>query len=248
MRTLVLGDVHGAAKALDQVLERSGFDRATDRLIVLGDVADGGPQTREVIDTILSIPNRVCLLGNHDAWFLEWLDDDTALPSAAWYNQGGKATLESYADRDTGVTRKASIPREHVAYLRAGKLWHEEEGRMFVHAGWRGLHDLHPMYDPEGCLWDRSLWTEAFRREAIAQAWGETAAPLTRFREVFIGHTTTTRHGFTEPVQRCEVWNLDQGAGWEGRLSLMDVDTKEFWQSDVVSTLYPEHAGRRRAA
>lgn len=41
MATYVLGDIHGAFKALEQVLARSPFEPLEDRLIFLGDVADG---------------------------------------------------------------------------------------------------------------------------------------------------------------------------------------------------------------
>ena len=35
------------------------------------------------------------------------------------------------------------------------------------------------------------------------------------------------------PVRLCNVWMMDTGAGWSGgRLSMMDVETKEVWQSD----------------
>ena len=32
---------------------------------------------------------------------------------------------------------------------------------------------------------------------------------------------------------------MDTGAGYEGKLSIMNVDTEDFWQSDKVSDLYP---------
>jgi len=40
------------------------------------------------------------------------------------------------------------------------------------------------------------------------------------------------------------VWLLDQGGGYEGKLSILDIKTKEFWQSDKSDTLYPDHLGR----
>lgn len=43
MRTFVIGDIHGAYKALVQFLEHSGFDYDNDRLIPIGDIADGSP-------------------------------------------------------------------------------------------------------------------------------------------------------------------------------------------------------------
>ena len=45
-------------------------------------------------------------------------------------------------------------------------------------------------------------------------------------------------------MNRCNVWNLDTGGGYEGRLTIMDINTKEFWQSDNMKTLYPNERGR----
>lgn len=228
-RTFVMGDVHGAHKALVQVLERAGFDRTSDTLIFLGDVADGWPETRACIDELLTIKHLVALLGNHDEWFQKWVEDHVAEP--AWVQQGGAATILSYGSPNL-------VPRAHREYLKRAKLWHQDGDRIFVHGGWPPQNHAHPLaYSTP--TWNRSLW-----KDALAKGTGQ----LSGFREVYIGHTTTTRAGFTEPVQKCEVWNLDQGAGWEGKLSIMDVDSKEFWQSDLVAELYPEHAGRRRAA
>lgn len=41
MRRFVVGDIHGAHKALVQCLERSGFNRDEDFLVSLGDLCDG---------------------------------------------------------------------------------------------------------------------------------------------------------------------------------------------------------------
>ncbi len=50
-KTFVIGDMHGASRALRQCLERSAFDYATDRLICLGDICDGWPETEEAMQT-----------------------------------------------------------------------------------------------------------------------------------------------------------------------------------------------------
>lgn len=46
------------------------------------------------------------------------------------------------------------------------------------------------------------------------------------------------------PCQRANVWNLDQDAAYGGRLTLPNVRTKEFVQSDVVQERYPGVKGR----
>jgi serine/threonine protein phosphatase 1 len=47
-------------------------------------------------------------------------------------------------------------------------------------------------------------------------------------------------------MQGCNVWNIDTGAAFTGKLTIMDIDTKNFWQSDPVRNLYPNEAGRNR--
>jgi hypothetical protein len=38
---------------------------------------------------------------------------------------------------------------------------------------------------------------------------------------------------------------MDTGAGWTGKLTIMDVQTKEYWQSELVQLLYPDAVPRR---
>jgi len=65
------------------------------------------------------------------------------------------------------------------------------------------------------------------------------------YDEVFIGHISTSHYDPTlKPVNACNVWNLDQGCGYEGKLTLMNIDTKEYVQSDKVSKLYLNIKGR----
>ena len=48
-KTFVIGDIHGAHKALVQVLKRAKFSYLSDTLIVLGDTCDGWYETRNVL-------------------------------------------------------------------------------------------------------------------------------------------------------------------------------------------------------
>ena len=67
------------------------------------------------------------------------------------------------------------------------------------------------------------------------------------YRHVYVGHTTTQAKEFggdTLPVTLANVTLLDTGGGWDGKLTIMDVDTHEYWQSDNAPTLYPEEKGR----
>jgi serine/threonine protein phosphatase 1 len=39
---------------------------------------------------------------------------------------------------------------------------------------------------------------------------------------------------------------MDTGAGWSGVLTIMNIETKEFFTSDPVPVLYPGIEGRKR--
>ena len=57
------------------------------------------------------------------------------------------------------------------------------------------------------------------------------------YRDIFIGHTTTETYKTLEPVHVCNVWDIDTGAGWSGKLTIIDVESKEYWQSDLGDKL-----------
>ena len=237
MTTFVVGDIHGAHAALVQVLDRCHFNRDIDTLIVLGDVVDGWHESKQVIDELLTIPNRICLLGNHDAWAEAWFRAGYREPM--WVGQGGQATMDSYYVEGDGVLMGTwDIPESHQQYFRDCHHYHlDDKNRCFVHGGF--LPDIHIEEQHwEVLLWDRSLWNEAKRIPIDVT--------LTQFDRVFLGHTSTVFEFGDQPVRGAEVWNLDTGAGWDGRLTVMNVDTEEYWQSDSVQKLYPDMEGRQR--
>lgn len=238
-RTLVVGDIHGAARALTQVLNLCSFDHAKDRLIVLGDVTDGWPEVREVIDILIGIPHKIVLLGNHDEWALRAMR--TGHLALEWTSQGGQATIDSYGGLE-------NVPRAHKDFLADAKPFHIENGRCFVHAGLSLDKEEHPLAtSTETLLWDRNFWNCALLIHRMIGEDLALQAKMSPFDEVYVGHTQTP--GIAPdmlPVRACNVWNLDQGAGWSGKLTIMDIDTKEFWQSDNVLDLYPGVKGRGR--
>ena len=260
-RTLVFGDAHGGYKALLQVLERCDFDNKIDKLIGLGDVADGWSETAELVHYLIHLQeesdNRhIFLRGNHDAWCQEWLNYGIA--KDIWVMQGGKATIDSYIRTGflTDIRHKNFFNRLHNYYV-------DDNNRGFVHGGFRSKNGLgHEAYETD-YYWDRDLWGLAllqhnnFQKDSV-----ENFKRFEKHKEIYIGHTSTgyslikphlPEYQYSEqpkqgriitPMNRCNVWNLDTGGGYEGKLTIMDVETKEFWQSDFVNTLYPDERGR----
>jgi len=237
MRKLAIGDIHGAMKALSQVLERAKYDPSKDKIIFLGDVADGWPEIPEVFEFILSLKNYVYIIGNHDYWLYEYLKFG-ATPYI-WLSQGGRATLDAYLNY-----ANPSMNERHLKLLSDAVWFHEEDNRLFVHGGFTWHTDIQTQ-DLHDLMWDRHLWQTAFYWQKQHDK-GLYMDSVKGYKEVFIGHTTTSRlQPDLTPVNLSNVWNLDQGCGWEGKLTCMDVETKEYWQSDIVSELYPDVKGRR---
>lgn len=225
MRTFVIGDIHGACRALIQCLERSGFDIENDHLICLGDVCDGWPETKQAIDALLKIKNLTYILGNHDFWTLDWMRE--GVEDEVWMDQGGAATVKSYAE---------GKPIEHIEFLEQAKPYFILNNSLFVHAGidWRFSMEKQSM---QVMLWDRKLAQMVMTLHAKSPH-----GNLTGFDEVYIGHTPI----LAPPQRMCEVWFMDTGAGWSGQLSMMDIETKEVFMSDPVPELYPGTIGRVR--
>jgi serine/threonine protein phosphatase 1 len=230
MKRFVVGDIHGAHKALVQCFERSKFDPERDLLISLGDICDGWPDVRKVIDELLRLKNLKVILGNHDEWALRWIKD--GWKDDMWTSQGGLATMESYRHD------RAHVPESHKNLLQNAMLFIELDNKLFVHGGIDPDVDL-AKQDPEFLIWDRDLLNVAVR--------ASKAMPDRRYGkwdEIFVGHTTTLVYKTLKPIHACNIWAVDTGAGWSGKLTMMDIDNHEYWQSDVVPDLYPYIQGR----
>ncbi|MGJ1518509.1 metallophosphoesterase [Sphingobacterium siyangense] len=249
-RTFVMGDIHGAFKALAQCLERCGFDYENDTLIQLGDVVDGNPQTFECVEELLKIKNLKSVRGNHDDWFNEFIRTDY---HPYHWQFGGDATAASYlihTQPDRGVVFRSgggfktslnysNIPQNHKDFFANQVLYFiDGQNRCFVHAGFDV--NLPFLGQPEtNYYFDRSLWMDAMERAknpALNLANGNNP----NFSEIFIGHTPTTRWNMDRPIRLYNITNLDTGASHAGRLTIMDVDSRHYWQSDNIENLYPK--------
>ncbi|HTR29881.1 MAG TPA: metallophosphoesterase [Puia sp.] len=240
--TYVIGDIHGGFKALKQVIERVGL-AADDRLIFLGDYVHGWSETRQVIDYLIELDRtHACtfVIGNHDVWCMEWL---ARLGSAEdWLAQGGQATMDSYAGAGE------ELKMQHLLFFsRMVPYYEDEHRRLFVHAGYTSIHGPAREYFTSNFYWDRTLWEMAVVADSrISQSSLLYPKRLRLYDEIYIGHTPTTNYGVDTPMHKCNVWNIDTGAAFEGRITVLDIDSKRFWQSDIVQSLYPDEKGRNK--
>lgn len=239
MRTLVVGDIHGGYKGLVQVIERAKVT-PDDHVVFLGDYADGWSQTPEVFNFLISFEKThqvTFIKGNHDDLCRQFLSGKT-MPEQ-WFIHGGKATFEAYQSIDS------QIKKLHLEFISRMKVYLlDTQNRLFLHAGFTHLRGVENEYFQENFFWDRTLWETALAvsKDTLSELFFPKRLQL--YKEIFIGHTPTLNFGETIPMHRNGVWNVDTGAAFGGKITIMDIETKEFWQSDALKTLYPNEKGR----
>jgi serine/threonine protein phosphatase 1 len=234
MRRFVTSDSHGGYKALVQCLERCGFNNDTDQLFYIGDVVDGWSEIPESIDLLMGIKNLVYIFGNHDQWALEYytgvLQEGTN-EFRSWQQHGGLATRKAY--------NMQQMKQEHMNFLLHTKLYHvTDDNILFVHAGFDPKQPLTET-DPNVFLWNRDFanhYHNMYQNNYIIS--------VDQYKDIFVGHTPTLRFGEETPLFMGNITMVDTGAAFTGKLSIIDVDTKEVWQSDKLKLLYPNEKGR----
>lgn len=239
-RTLVIGDIHGGYKALIQVMERASVTN-NDTLIFLGDYVDGWSESYKLINYLIELNKTnscVFIKGNHDTWCEDWLEGNEINP--AWLPNGGQSTVDSYQNKTIEEKQK------HLKFLKELRNFYiDTSNNLFIHAGFTSLYGPTKEQYPSNCYWDRTLWETALAMDKTLEA-SSIYFPkrLKLFKEIFIGHTHTMNYNTDKPVNCSNVWNVDTAAGFNGKLTALDIDTKEMWQSDTVETMYPNEKGR----
>jgi serine/threonine protein phosphatase 1 len=214
-RTIAIGDIHGCDTALRALIE-SIAPQQEDLIITLGDVVDRGPNTRGVIDLLLSLPDRcryIGVMGNHEEMMLRVVCDGHAPQN--WLQYGGVATLDSY---HFGGDLKV-IPREHLDLLQGFLSYYETESHFFVHAN----------YDPHKSLDQQSNSMLRWRRLDE-----HLPGPHKSGKVAVLGHTADhTGEVFSLKHLIC-IDTYCHGGGW---LTAMEVGTGQLWQANEEGRL-----------
>jgi serine/threonine protein phosphatase 1 len=211
-RILAIGDIHGCDVALETLLSRLA-PTPRDTVVVLGDLVDRGPGSRQVIERLLALRDQcrlVMILGNHEEMMLdalsrgEWAED--------WLRYGGLATIKSYG----GNPR--NIPVEHLNFLETGVNFLETAGEIFVHA------NLQPDVPLDGQVADWLRWTHL----------GGHEQPHPSGQRVICGHTPQRSGTPLEVPGWVCIDTFACGGGW---LTGLDVGTNDFIQTNQAGEL-----------
>ncbi len=196
---IAIGDIHGMYNLLLDLLAQLPGEGT---LVFLGDFVDRGPDSKWVVTRLLALSQQrpcIFLRGNHEAMMLDTMDDK---PEAGdmWFNNGGVATIESYAFH---------IPDEHMAFFRATQPFFMTDDYIFVHGG------LVPGQQPEETAPEELWWM----REPFLSStydWGKL---------VIHGHTPVMRG---KPDVHANRINIDTGAVYGGPLTAVLLPERDF--------------------
>lgn len=206
--TCVIGDIHGSYPVLStllaQVLPLAGT------LVFLGDYVDRGPQSREVVDTIIALQRQkthriIPLMGNHDYLFNQYICGGDA---SIFFQVGGLQTLASYGLHPTSSRQEIEekISPDHRAFFHHLPLWWQDTHAIYVHAGLQPGRHL-SQQSSQWCLWVR---------EQFLQSDYDFGKP------VVFGHTV-----FDKPFITVNRLGIDTGAVYQGHLTALLLPSRQ---------------------
>lgn len=154
MSRFAIGDIHGGAETFRALLEKTGLGRS-DRLYLLGDLIDRGPDSKGVLDCVLRLMERGIdvrpVRGNHEDMLLQAVAGNDVAYLRYWMEAWGELTLKSF-----GVLSSADIPVRYLTLLDRIPYVQSDEDFVFVHAGLDMTTD-NPVINssPQTMMWAR---------------------------------------------------------------------------------------------
>jgi len=223
-KIFVATDTHGECDRFKELLAKANFNYEEDELRHLGDVCDRGPDSYGVVEELLKVKNLIAIRGNHDEWLLRFADTGCIMHPNPYYF---KETLDSYLyqseDYLANPIPSNIIPKHHLAFYKGQLPYYlDEQGRFFTHAG----------YNRREFVEDQDLsefaWNRDFFKQAMCLGPDDKLNDVNGFKQVFIGHTCTIgwqKNGknIDKPIYKGQVVNLDTGACFGGKLSMLDI-------------------------
>lgn len=200
MVTFAIGDIHGCLGKLERLIAvcEIHVGAAGARWVFLGDYIDRGPDSRGVIELLMrrqrQVPpgQMICLRGNHEQLAIDAHRQPEAM--SLWVQNNADTTRRCYPD--------GRIVADHLAWLEALPICHDDGQRFFVHAGIDLAVPLHRQ------VADVMLWTrEPFLTHCDAVDCGR-----------FIVHGHTPQKSYRPDLRRRRV-NVDTAAVLGGPLT-----------------------------
>lgn len=177
----IIGDVHGCLSKLDALLPR-----LPGQIVLVGDLVDRGDHSAAVLDLVMARTDVICLMGNHEAMLLGFLDAP-GQEGPRWLRNGGLQTLASLgmggdlspaglpALRDRTAT---ALGEERIAWLRNRPLFWRSGNVVASHAGADPARP--PEVQNDSLVWGHPDCGRKMRRDGLWLVHGHVTVPEPR--------------------------------------------------------------------
>lgn len=115
MLIYAISDIHGYYSILQNALKKIDLSVQDFRLIILGDMIDVGSDSKRVLELIMALEKKysnqiITLLGNHEEWFISWINGEIQSGNYTSYSTGiGANTINSFISTKEKTTVINSI-------------------------------------------------------------------------------------------------------------------------------------------
>lgn len=253
----IIGDIHGMLKPLDALLTAVRSADANPHFIFSGDYVNRGPDSRGVVDRLLTLESATFLRGNHDDVFdlilngMNYIgpqENFDAVMAFQWFmNHGLAETLMAYGadfaelqhilrfpDRMRLERAVSIVPAPHRHFFQTLLPVAEFDDCFVIHAFWRPDEtDLDPpiaeRLPNNANLRNQILWGRYSEAQIVGKKrWKRTG---------YFGHTPVSNYrktGDLIPVigDQCVLLDTASALGPFGRLTAVTPDTGQIIQAD----------------
>ncbi len=213
-RRFAVGDVHGCSRTLRVLLGQVLRLEPADTLFLLGDYLDRGPDSKGVLDYLMTLIEDGYdlrpLMGNHEEMALKSVADPAA--RALWYANRGDLTVEQFS-----AATPQEIPRRYLEFMAGLPRMLVTGDYVFVHAGLDFSRPF-PLRDtaPSFMLWEGEFRVQPEKLAGRTLVCGHTRTPLAQIRASL----------------NDQLIRLDNGCFWKGHpgfgnLVALNLDTRE---------------------
>lgn len=225
-RLLAISDVHGCCKTFYELVVNKINLKRSDKLVLLGDYIDRGPDSREVIDFIIDLKakkfNVVPLAGNHESMLVSAFKDPGMLP--LWLINSGMTTLNSLQ-----IKSLTDIDPKYIDFFSDLQYFEIDRDNIFVHAGFND-QATDPFRDTEEMIWRCST---------------SYSNPLLKGKRIIHGHRPKTIEYVMRmitsgsrviPVDTGCVYREEDGYGYLSALEVNSMELVSIKRVDKINT------------
>jgi bis(5'-nucleosyl)-tetraphosphatase (symmetrical) len=225
-RTIIVGDIHGCIEEFEEIIKLTSYDKAYDRLILLGDLIDRGPDSVAVVRKAREM-GLESVMGNHEYKFLKWYrSNGKNYDSQEYYANFSDEDINYIAQMPTSIKiddtiivhagLRPGIPLEKQSKDDLMYLRYIDSNQKFV--------SLKKISKIGKELAEAHFWTEFWTGpESIVYGHNVSSMETPLIEEIYPG---TTCYG------------LDTGCCFGGKLTALILETKEIVQVQAKQTYY----------